>query len=312
MDPDLADEALQVPGKDLGGFVPAGHPCDWDLAGRDEVVYWAFLDAVCDKPLRPWLVVGEERSAHGTVKFAVPRLAPEAGWIDSHALKEWEEEAWRGEVVSIPSAIGITEGAAKLPPAPTRPRWSDPERLVNVAVRADLSGMSSEKIVSEDGEDSLMGERARGVRYEIQRGRDLLAAMGALPWVAMDKPVRASAPWWSSEAFGRSLGRWRRDATNLSWRRQAMGPPDDPAREAAGLLLRAPWRPHSTGEAALARGRLKESASDFEGSRQEWLEHLIAYPHQTAECRQDLVHRAEQDGSATALIDVWSACRGPA
>jgi hypothetical protein len=312
MDPDLADEALQVPGKDLGGFVPAGHPSAWDRAARDEVVYWAFLDAVCDKPLRPWLIVREEPSAIGSVRFAVPRLAPEAGWIDSQTYKAWEEAAWRGKAVSIPSAVGIAEGAGKLPRGPTRPRWSDPERLVSVAVRADLFGMSSDKIVSEDGEDSLMGERARGVRYEIQRGRDLLAAIGALPWVAMDKPVRASAPWWNSKAFGRSLGRSRRDATNLSWRRREMGPPDDPAREAAGLLLRAPWQPPSAGEAALARGRLKESASDFEGSRQEWLERLIAYPHQTAECRQDLVHRAEEDGSATALINIWSACRGRA
>jgi hypothetical protein len=52
--------------------------------------------------------------------------------------------------------------------------------------------------------------------------------------------------------------------------------------------------------------------TDFEGSRQEWLQRLIAYPHQTAERRQDLVHRAERDGSPTVLIDVWSACRGRA
>lgn len=62
--------------------------------------------------------------------------------------------------------------------------------------------------------------------------------------------------------------------------------------------------------AILARGRLEESASGFEGSCQEWLEALIAYTPQTAECRQELVHGAEENGSATALIGIWSACRG--
>ncbi|HEY3836753.1 MAG TPA: hypothetical protein VGL72_09280, partial [Bryobacteraceae bacterium] len=134
MDRDAGNEDLQVPGKDLGGFVPAGHPSDWDRAARDEVVYWAFLDAVCDKAVRPWLIVREEASAIGSVRFAVPRLTPEAGWIDWQAYEASEEAAWRGEVVSIPSAVGITEGAAKLPRGPTRPRWSDPGRLVSVAV----------------------------------------------------------------------------------------------------------------------------------------------------------------------------------
>ena len=304
-----------MPGTDLGGFVPAGQPSDWDWAARDEVVYWAFLDAVCDKPHRPLLIVQQEDSSIGPVRFAVPRLVPEAGWVDSQTYTAWEEAAWRGEVASIPSVVGITERAAALPRSRTRPRWSDPERLVSVALRADLLGMNSTEILREDSEESLRGDRARGVRKEIERGRDLLTAVGALPWVAMGgRPTRAaSAPWWRTTTFGQSLGQWRRDATNLSWRRaREEGPPDDPAREAAGLLLRAPWQAPARGELALARGRLRESASRFQGSRQEWLERLIAYPHQTAECRQDLAHRVEQDGSAIELIGIWSSCRGSA
>lgn len=83
--------------------------------------------------------------------------------------------------------------------------------------------------------------------------------------------------WWRTSAFGRCLGLWRRDQPQLG---DGHGRPhlrDDPAREAAGLLLRAPWRPPSSGAAILARGRLEESASGFEGSCQEWLEALIAY-----------------------------------
>ena len=313
IDSDPAHEEPQIPGTDLGGFVPGGYPADWDRVARDEVVYWAFLDDVCDKPIRPWLIVQEESSAIGSVRFVVPRLVPEAGWVDSQTYADWEEAAWRGEVASIPSVVGIAEGAAELPRGRTRPRWSDPERLVSVALRADLLGMSSTEILREDAEESPRGDRARGVRKEIERGRDLLAAVGALPWVAMKEgpTSAASAPWWRTTTFGQTLGRWRHDATNLSWRRaREEGPPDDPAREAASLLLRAPWRPPAQGELAPATGRLRESASRFQGSRQEWLECLIAYPHQSAECRQDLVHRAEQDGSAIELIGIWSSCRG--
>lgn len=308
---DPAHEQLQVPGTDLGGLVPAGSPPGWDRRATGEIVHWSFLDAVCDKPVRPWLVVSEESSSIGPVRFAVPRLVPEAGWIDSRAYRVWEEMTWRGGNSSLPAVVDIAEGAAGLARGRTRPRWSDPARLAGVAIRADLLGMSSAEIVREDGEDSLAGDRARGVRKEIGRGRELLAALGALPWAAVDGPtVVAAGSWWRTSAFGRSLGLWRRDATNLSWRRaRETGPPDDPAREAGGLLLRAPWRPPPSGAAILARGRLQESALGFEGSCQEWLEALIAYPHQSAECRQDLVHRAEENGSATALIGIWSACR---
>lgn len=302
----------EAPGKDLCGFVPAGHPRDWVLAGKDEVVYWAFLDEISDKPVRPWLVVREEGSAIGTIRIVVPRLVPQAGWVDARDYSSWEEAVWHGETApSIPSVVTIADLAAELPRSPTRPRWSNPERLVSVALRADVLGMSSSEIVEEDEEDALAGERVRGVRKEIERGRRLLAAVGALPWVGMDGPTKVlSRSWWTTAGFRRSLGCWRHDATNLSWRRgRESGPPDDPAREAAGLVGMAPWRTPSDAAMALARGRLTESASTFDGSLQEWLEQLIAYPHQSKECRQDLVQRAEMDGSASELHAIWTACR---
>jgi hypothetical protein len=282
------------------------------LTARDEVVYWAFLDAISDKPSRPWLIVREQRSSIGPVRFVVPRLVPEAGWVDSRTYAAWEEAAWRGEVVSIPAVVDVADAAAELPRGRTRPRWIDPRRLVSVAVRADLDGMSSTEIVREDGEEHLRGDRARTVRKEIQRGRALLAAVGALPWVAIEAaPKAGSAPWWETDALGPSLGQWRRDATNLSWRRgREAAPPDDPARVAAGMLQRAPWRAPAPEELALARGRLSESAARFEGSRQEWLEYLVAYPHQTPECRRDLADRAKADGSATELNEIWFASPG--
>jgi hypothetical protein len=122
--PDLARFDSDSPGTNLGSFVPPGHPLERDLTARDEVVYWDFLDDVSIKPSRPWLIVQEQSSSIGPVKFVVPRLVPKAGWVDSRTYAAWEEAAWRGEVASIPPVVDAADVAAEFPRGRTRPRLS--------------------------------------------------------------------------------------------------------------------------------------------------------------------------------------------
>lgn len=296
-------------------MVPDGPPSGWEEAADGDLLYWAFLDQVTDKPVRPRLVVEEAGSAIGPVRFAVPRLVPEAGWVDARDYRAWEEATWRGEVTRIPAVVTVEEAAARLPRAPTRPRWSEPSRLVSATVRADLRDMTSTEILREDGEEELAGEPARGVRLRIQRGRDLLAAIGALPWVVTEEAGRGGTRgrWWRQAALGPALRRWRSDATNLSWRRpREEGVVEhDPVREAAAFLQRAPWTSPGPREMALARTRVRGSAIAFEGSCAEWLESLLAYPHQSPQTRRDLVRRADEQGAADELRRVWDGSRGP-
>lgn len=302
-----------VPPIDLTGLVPSGPPVDWPLKSRGDFVYWAFLDDVSDHPVRPWLIVEETESAVGTVRFAIPRRAPEADWPDRDAYFAWEEEAWKGETTtSIPELLSVDDAADALPKGRTRPRWANRQRLVSVALRADFQGKSAAAIVKDDGEDCLKGERRRSVHKEIQRAREFLAALGALPWVALNggAPNERRTDWWKDHRFADELVEWRHDAADLSWRAsREMGPIVDPVRDAAQLILRAPWIPPDARTAALARARLTSDAQRFPGACDEWLERLVGHAHQTPECRRDLVQRADRDGSSAALRDIWSESR---
>lgn len=305
---DIASPPARKPGTDLARFVPAEDPAEWPRAYGEELLHWKFLDEVSAKTVRPWLVIEETPSSLGAVRFAVPRLAPEAGWPDRDAYCAWEESTWRGETIPVAAALSVEEAAARLTPSRTRPRWASRERLVSLAVRADFEGKSSAAIVEEDGDSELRGERTRSVRKQTQRAREFLAAVGALPWAAFgDGDLnRCSGPWWTAPQFERGLAAWRSDATDLSWRQgRETGPEPDPVREAASVILRAPWVSPDPGVAVAARAILVASASDFEGSVERWLENLIAYPHQSAECRQDLVMRTDQDGRAAELRAIW-------
>jgi hypothetical protein len=309
---DIASPPARRPGTDLGRFVPAENPAEWPRAYGEELLHWKFLDEVSAKPVRPWLVIEETSSSLGVVRFAVPRLAPEAGWADRDAYCAWEESTWRGETTPIAATLSVDEAAARLPRSRTRPRWASRDRLISLAVRADFEGKSSAAIVEEDGEGELRGERTRSVRRQAQGAREFLAAVGALPWAAFEDGDlhHCSGPWWRAPQFEQGLAAWRSDGTDLSWRHgRENGPEPDPVREAASVILRAPWVSPDPGVAVAARAILAASASDFEGSIERWLDGLIAYPHQSTECRQDLVRRSDENGSAAELRAIWREAR---
>jgi hypothetical protein len=273
---------------------------------------WAFLDHIAEHRIRPWLILEERQSPIGGVPLAVPRLVPEAGWKDSTAYGAWVEATWRDETTPIPAVVTVEQAARTLPASPTKPRWRNSERLVSVAIRADLEGMSAATIMRADGEASLAGDRARGVRKEIENARRFLAALGALPWAAFPAgrlPPR-STDWWRTTAFARGLANWRRDAARLSWRYAREPNADvDRTRQAAHMMLRAPWVPPVERAAVLAEALLKASAQDFEGTCDDWLEQFIAFPHQTPKCRRDLVQMADGNGSTDQLRAIWAAAR---
>jgi hypothetical protein len=216
-----------------------------------------------------------------------------------------------GETSPLPSLLRIDDAAERLPRSPTRPRWQNRQRLLSVAIRADFHNQSAAEIVEEDGEADLLGDRRRGVHKEIQRSREFLAALGALPWAAFDRgAIGRRDHWCSSSQMADALADWRHDSANLSWREpRERGPVTDPARDAANAILLAPWKRPDERMVALATGRLSVAARSFSGTCDEWLEGLIGYPHQTLECRRDLVERADHDGSGTALRDIWSKAR---
>jgi hypothetical protein len=169
---DLEPAGADKPANDLEGSVPDGRPSQWPDTLFDTVVSWAFLGAIVEHHrVRPWLVLEQRPSGMGPVSFVVPRLVPEAGWHDSLAYRAWLESASRADSTPLPSVLTVAEAAEQLPPSPTRPRWANQERLVNVAVRADLVGRSSAQIVEEDGEANLPSDRARAVRKEIASAR---------------------------------------------------------------------------------------------------------------------------------------------
>jgi hypothetical protein len=310
---DLEPAGADKPGNDLEGSVPDGRPSQWPDTLFDTVVSWAFLGAIVEHHrVRPWLVLEQRPSGMGPVSFVVPRLVPEAGWHDSLAYRAWLESASRADSTPLPSVLTVAEAAEQLPPSPTRPRWANQERLVNVAVRADLVGRSSAQIVEEDGEANLPSDRARAVRKEIASARAFLATLKALPWAAFDEGRLAThgSHWWTDRRFTEGLALWRADATNLSWRHaRESGPATDPVREAATVLMREPWRPGHPLVLTHARGLLDASAREFQGTCQSWLEGFIGSPQQTAECRADLVHRADMNGSTAELRSIWDAAK---
>lgn len=113
----------------------------------------------------------------------------------------WLESTWREGAVTLPLVLAVAEAAAQLPRGPTRPRWANPDRLVSVAVRRDLRGLSSTEIVAEDHGAELPTDRARA-RKEIASARAFLAELGALPWATLDNgrlPRRGTA-WWPTSA----------------------------------------------------------------------------------------------------------------
>jgi hypothetical protein len=296
-------------GQDLGRSVPEGCPPDWPEVLFETVVSWAFLAGVVEHHrVRSWLILEQRPSSMGTVSFAVPRLVPGSGWRDSVAYKDWVESAWRGDSTPIPSVLTVAEAAERLPPSPTRPRWANHDRLVSVAVRADFLGRSSAQIVKEDGEADLPSDRTRAVRKEIASAREFLATLGALPWAAFggERLETRGSPWWTDGRFLEGLALWRGHVADLSWRAVREGGPEiDPVRAAAGLLMREPWSAGDPLALTHARGLLQASAQVFEGTCQSWLEGFIGSPGQTAECRADLVHRANMNGSTAELREIW-------
>jgi hypothetical protein len=302
------------PGHDLVGFVPDGRPSEWRLALIDGVVSWDFLVGLTEhQKVRPWLVLAHHRSLMGPVGFAVPRLAPESGWEDLEAYQNWRQASWTADYVPLPPVVTVAEAALAIPRSPTRPRWANPERLVDLAIRSDLKGHSSARIVADDGESDLPTDRARGVRKELTSARGFLAAIGALPWAAFDSgpAMTPRRHWWEDARFMTALASWRRDATNLSWRAaQEQGPAADPAREAATTIRRSSWGV-ATDDVVLAhaRGVITASANEFAGTIQQWLESLIGFPGQTPECHADLVYRSDLDGSARELRELWTTAK---
>jgi hypothetical protein len=298
------------PGKDLGRSVPLGPPCDWEVGGDGDLVYWAFLDSICTHhPIRPWLIVEEAESAIGPVRFCLPRLAPECRWADRESYEAWERASWEGATEPIAAVLELEEAVAALPDSPTRPRWADRERLLALVLRADIGGRTTSEILAENGEADLAGDPARTLRRQIRRGRDLMAALGVLPWAALDLNAdpRLRSDWWRRPGFAEALLRWRADATDLSWRAARGCPPaPDPDRDAASLVRRSLWVGADPRALALARSRLRASARLSGGDVENWLKGLIAYPHQSEECRADLVYRADAEGSAAELRAIWA------
>ncbi len=310
---DIERVAADEPGHDLKGLVPAGRPSQWPHCLFDTVVSWAFLGGIVEHhAVRPWLVLEQRLSSMGTISFPVPRLVPESGWRDSLDYHAWVKLTWRGDSTPLASVLTVAEAAERLPPSPTRPRWANPERLASVGVRADLLGRSSAQIVKEDGEADLPSDRARAVRKEIANARVFLATLRALPWASFDEGQLAprGCHWWEEARFTEGLGLWRRDATNLSWRHnREHGPETHTVREAAALLMREPWRPGHPLVLTHARGLVDTSAREFEGTCQSWLEGFIGWPQQIAECRADLVKRADMNGSTAELRSIWNAAK---
>jgi hypothetical protein len=282
----------------------------WEPAGDGEFVYWAFLEKVCGHhPIRPWLIVEETPSALGPIRFALPRLAPESGWADSEAYDAWEKATWQGTAEPLAAALTLEQAVARLAKSPTRPRWADRERLLTLALRADIAGRSTSDILAEDGEAELAGDPARSLRKQIRRARELLAALGVLPWAVLDLNAHRAVrhEWWRQPAFAEGLLRWRGNATDLSWRAARDSPrASDPAREAASLLRRSLWISTDPRAVALARSRLRRSARMFTGDVEEWLKGLIAFAHQNSDGRTDLVRQADADGSASELRAIWA------
>jgi len=300
-------------GPDLGSCVPLDPPWAWEDTGDGEFVFWAFLEEVCRHHAdRPWLIVEESPSSLGPVRFVLPRLAPECGWPDAEAYRKWEEATWGEGAETIVGALSLEQAVDRLPRSPTRPRWADSEHIVALAMRADIHGRSAVDIAAEDGDDQLAGDPVRTIRKQIARGRQLLAEIGVLPWAILDLQTQPDLrhEWWRQPAFAEGLRSWRGDATNLSWRRaRELTLPTDPARDAAGLVLRSPWVTTDPRTLPLAQSRLRRSAQEFSGDVEDWLRNLIAFSHQTRECREDLVRRADADGSASELRSIWAASR---
>jgi hypothetical protein len=278
-------------------------------------VSWAFLADIDRHHLvRPWLILDRRRSPLGETAFAVPRLAPESQWEDHADYRQWIRATWRGDLAPIPHVITIDDATARLPAQRGRPKWSQPDRLVWLALRSGLDGLSSSEIAVRASPDTKAREPERTVRDQVTRARAFLAAVNALPWAAFeDGRLPRESPWWQDQRFADALAGWRTDAANLSWRLrygQDSILVHNLDRNAANVFRRTAWSDESDPVLlAHARGVLTKSAREFAGPVDEWLEYLIAAPYQTPECRRDLVRGADDDGWGPVLREIWRFTR---
>jgi hypothetical protein len=326
MGPQSAGETTGRPGRDLGESVPGATPAAWLLAAVGSVVAWEFVVSHvrgAQQRRFPWLVLERRDTRLEEVLFAVPRLAPEARWVDHGAYQRWEESIWQNTVEPIKEIYDVDELQARtIPRSPTRPRFADTGRLLMVARACDLEGLTTSQVVGRDGMSDAINvdNLARTVRGERRRGRELLHALGALPWAAFSVGTLPQ-DWWETAAFRNALAEWDSDAYRLWWRasREA-GPAVALDREAADLLrrdARLRWCGIEDGVVtsadpvmrAAAKGRLIEAARAAKGTLDEWLASLIGFAGQTEECVAELVADADMAGELDELREAWMAAR---
>jgi hypothetical protein len=314
-------------------FCSAESPARWDPAAVDGVLVWAFLvepDEFAHLRLRPWLILEERTGPLGPERFAVPRLAPEAGWPSHQAYITWHEAAINGETEPV-AAQQELDHVHVFPGTPAA-REQRPA-LIRAVIDLDLGQISPSALLAREQPwlfkthaGGLEQSAARNARKQAQVTRERLAGAGGIPWAAFDRG-RLPKAWWRHPDFLAALAEWQQHGYELAHRAAN----EDPglavtARDAALFCIRIAQRewsglppigpgwsdepePADAGSNALvvARGLLEMSARESnEPTFERWAAALLASPGQSPGQSASHLATLERTGAVNELRAAWS------
>ena len=323
-----------IPSHDASISIPATPPSHWALRTFDGLIVWGFLiepDPRERGERPPWLVVAEQPGVLGMEKLAVPRLMPECEWETEASADAWHRRAFDGSATPVRCEESAIESYLQGPSA--RGRRISRKNPVEVAVGHDLRCRTVpdivERRVPRDPDFHELEERGlprghleelrnrskrkrenerRNVYRDLQTGRELLAALGAVPWVAFERG-RLPNGWWHDGRFFDALVRWHRHSVQLGYRAMWEEPPQllSPGERAVYVLLasRADGNALRPETMALVRAALEDDARATDAfTEDQWVARLdsAARPGRQPSPVQVLV-------DFPVLHDAWSRVR---